>query len=171
MSTSASFSLLELCTSFGHNIRPQILMSAQNEKRSCYGISLVLTEKAEQSKQGSLGPWRCWSQGGRAAEGLRVTLGTSTCSHTATEQGSLNTKPECWAPAGFLWRHAIVLHEFFVLAACFCWPAAGRVGQCHSPDTGAGASGGGSLGHWGCVGSERSGPQGLRQGRRWHVTG
>lgn len=107
-------------------------MSAQYEKRSCYGISLVLTEKAEKSKQGCLGLWRWWGRGEKAARGwLRVTLGTSTCSHAATlcrvgVWQSLSASPECWALAGFLWRHAIVLQEFFVLAARFYWPAGGR---------------------------------------------
>lgn len=127
MSASASFSLFSSAHPFDHNIRPQILVSARYEKRSCYGISLVLAEKAEKSEQGCLGPWRWWGRGSKADRGCGVTLGTSTCSHSVQGSGSGSPSvPECGALAGFLWRHAIVSQEFFVPAARFCRPAGGR---------------------------------------------
>lgn len=145
-------------------------MSAQYKKRrSCYGINLVPTEKAESSKQGCLEPWKWWGQGGKAARRARGDPGDPAvlqpCYAGVGVWQSLNTNPECWALAGFLWRHAIVLQEFFVLAACFCWPSEGRgrslVSQPqHSVEVG---NGGGSRGRLGApcwlrkVGSQMSG--------------
>lgn len=155
-------------------------MSAQYEKRSCYGISLVLTEKAEKSKAGCLGPWRWWGWGGKAARRAGGDPGDEhlqSCSHSV--QGSGSDSPSIQTPEQGSCRIFVEACYCFARALCAgCLLLLARWRQEQVTGVTTPAQRGGGRGRWQrgrlgapVSGSERSGPKWLGQGRCWHVTG
>lgn len=156
-------------------------MSAQYKKRrSCYGINLVPTEKAESSKQGCLEPWKWWGRGRKAARRARGDPGDPHLqSYSRSMQGSGSDSPSIQTLSVGL------LQDFCggMLLFCknsLCWLLAfvgllkaGAGHLCHNPNTAwRWAMAVAAVGDWGPrVGSERLGPKCLGLGRCWHVTG
>lgn len=169
----------------GHSILPQIPMSARYKKRrSCYGINLVLTGKAEWSKQGCLGPRQWWDRCGKAAgRAWRRHRGVSHLQlRSHSMQGSRSDSPSRQILSVGLLQDLCGGMLLFCKNS-LCWLLlfvglleAGAGHLCHNPGMvqrsqprAMAVEAMGDSGHR--VGSERSGPKGLGPRRCSHVTG
>lgn len=122
-----------------------------NIKRSCYGINLVLTGKAEKSKQGCLGPGNGGAEAGRAQGWRWGLLPLQPCSYSVQGSGSGSGSPSMHA-LGVGRLQDLCGGVLLFCGSSLCWLLAfaglleaGAGHSCHNPST---ESGGCSLRQW-----------------------